>query len=252
MQRTSKRAPRLYTNSPLKAGQPAPLSPRQNHYVLHVMRLSAGAMVRLFNGRDGEWLCRLEMAGKKHAIAICSEKLRDGQTLPDIDYLFAPLKSARLDYMAQKATELGARRLCPVITEFTQVGRVKTDRLVANAVEAAEQCNMVAVPGVCEPQKLARVLEEWDGARQLVFCDEAAAPGSPLAALEKLKDGPLAVLTGPEGGFSSHERKSLLDCPFVTPISLGPRIMRADTAGVSALTLLQAVKGDWPQPARQN
>ena len=247
MQMNLKRMPRLFVDAPVEAGKPVPLSSGQCHYLLRVMRLQTNDPVRLFNATDGEWLCQLEKTAKNSACAIAIEKLRQPHRLADIDYLFAPLKTARLDYMVQKATEMGVARLRPVITEYTQTARLKHARLAANAVAAAEQCNLVAVPEILRLEKLSAVLSQWDHRRQLVFCDEAAAPGSPLPVLEQLQDGPLALLVGPEGGFSPAERKNLLECRFVTPISLGPRIMRADTAAVSALTLLQALKGDWPR-----
>jgi len=175
--------------------------------------------------------------------------LREPQNLPDIDYLFAPLKTARLDYLAQKATEMGAAHLRPVLTEYTQNRRLKQERLVANTIEAAEQCNLVAVPKVSEPQKLDRVLDDWSvgetQTRQLIFCDEAVASSSPLETLKQFNGKPVALLIGPEGGFSDRERARLLALDFVTPISLGPRILRADTAAVAALAILQASIGDW-------
>jgi 16S rRNA (uracil1498-N3)-methyltransferase len=164
---------------------------------------------------------------------------------PDIDYLFAPLKHARLDYMAQKATELGVRRLRPVFTERTVAQRVNLQRLKANVVEAAEQCNLVALPEVLAPQTLDRVMADWDPARRLIMCDESAAMADPIAVLNGLGRGPLGLLVGPEGGFSEAERTMLRGASFVTAISLGPRVMRADTAAVAALAIVQAVLGDW-------
>ncbi len=247
----AEKSPRLFVAEPLSPGRTIPLPKTQSHYLVNVMRLGEGDAVRLFNGTSGEWLCTLNAASRKAVEAVCREQLRPAAPLADIHYLFAPLKSARLDYMAQKATEMGACRLQPVFTERCVVHRVNLDRLRANVVEAAEQCNMVALPEVCEPRKLAQVLDGWDAARHLIFCDEAAAAASPLAVLEAIPPVPLAVLVGPEGGFSSAERARLLDMENVHPISLGPRIMRADTAAVAALALVQAVLGDWPahQPA---
>ena len=168
------------------------------------------------------------------------------QTPPgDLHYLFAPLKHARLDYMVQKATELGASVLHPVLTHHTNVTRLNLDRMRANAIEAAEQCNLLAVPEVLPSSSLDRVLSGWNHERRLIFCDEAAEDASPLEVLGKLENGPLALLIGPEGGFSAAEREHLIGLPFVTAISLGPRIMRADTAATAALSLVQAVLGDW-------
>ena len=222
-----------------------PLSREQAHYVGNVMRLGPGDRLRLFNGRDGEWLCTIAAAGKRDFTAVCDEPSGKFRELPDLDYLFAPLKHARLDYMAQKATEMGVRRLRPVYTERTEARRVNLERLKANAIEAAEQCNLVTVPEVMPPETLDKVLAHWDRQRRLVFCDETAAPGDPIDSLKSLPRGPLALLIGPEGGFSEAERDALRGLEFVTAISLGPRVMRADTAAVAALALVQAVCGDW-------
>ena len=239
---------RLYCPETLGPGQMVELTRAQAHYAGNVMRLKAAMALRLFNGCDGEWLVQIETLTRKACTVRCLEALRAPDTLRDIDYLFAPLKSARLDYMVQKATEMGVARLRPVLSDYTNVARVNTARMRANTIEAAEQCNLVGLPQVMEPEKLARAIENHDGARALIFCDEAAGPHNPLSALAALKaDGPvpLAVLIGPEGGFSPREREMLLAQPFTTAISLGPRIMRADTAGVAALALVQAVLGDW-------
>lgn len=243
------RVPRVYVEDVLAAGREVALTRPQCHYLVTVMRLRPQAPVRLFNGRDGEWLCHLREAGRKRCSAVCEERIAAPAPPPDIDYLFAPLKAARLDYMAQKATEMGVRRLRPVFTDHTVPSRVNLDRLRANAVEAAEQCNLVFVPEVHEARPLAQVLEDWDPARRIIYCDEAAPAEGPLAALESLPPGPLAVLIGPEGGFSERERRHLRSLTFVHPISLGPRIMRADTAAVAALALVQATLGDWRGPA---
>jgi len=239
------RSPRLFLDQPLAEGAEVALAREQAHYLAAVMRLKPGDPFRLFNGRDGEWLARLETAGKRGGTAVCAERLVEPRLPPDIDYLFAPVKAARLDFIAQKATEMGARRLRPVITARTVVTRIKVERLRANAIEAAEQCNLVAVPEVLAEEPLAQVLDRWDAARRLVFCDEAAEGASPLATLNALTPGPLAVLVGPEGGFAPEERRRLLGLPFVTPVSLGPRILRADTAAVAVLALVQATLGDW-------
>jgi len=249
MTKNLSRTPRLYAELPLNHNQPAPLSPDQAHYLGRVMRLAVGDHVRVFNGDDGEWLCQIEQISKRNCIIRAMEKLREPQTLPDIDYLFAPLKTARLDYLAQKATEMGAARLRPVLTEYTQVRRLKHERLIANTIEAAEQCNLVTIPQVSELQKLDSVLDNWlereTETRQLIFCDEAATSNSPISTFKQLAGKPLALLVGPEGGFSERERTRLLALDFITPISLGPRIMRADTAAVAALAVLQATIGDW-------
>ncbi len=239
------RAPRLYVDQPLGAGARIDLAREQAHYVTTVMRLKVDDALRLFNGRDGEWLARIAEASKRRCAAVCAEKLADAAPPPDIDYLFAPLKAARIDFIAQKATEMGARRLRPVITARTVVTRIRLERLRANAIEAAEQCNLVAVPDVLAEEPLARVLDTWDATRRLIFCDEAGDGRPPLEVLKAIAPGPLAVLLGPEGGFTPAERRHLLSLAFVVPVSLGPRIMRADTAAVAILALVQASLGDW-------
>jgi 16S rRNA (uracil1498-N3)-methyltransferase len=237
------RAPRLYVPGPLSAGAEITLSHSQSHYVTAVMRLKAGDPVRVFNERDGEWLAHLMSARKGAGIRI-ERRVADVRPPPDIDYVFAPLKQLRLDYAVQKATELGVRRFRPAITERTIVRRVNIDRLRANAIEAAEQCNLVYLPEIAEPQSLEAMLGAWDSARAAIYCDEAAPVADPVAALRTV-GLPAAVFIGPEGGFTREEREMLRSLPFVTAISLGPRIMRADTAGVAALSLVQAVAGDW-------
>jgi 16S rRNA (uracil1498-N3)-methyltransferase len=240
----AKTTPRLFVDAGLGPGHDVPLAREQAHYLTHVLRLVAGDAVAAFNARDGEWLCYLTDVTRKGAALRCERRTSEVKPPPDIDFLFAPLKHARLDYLVQKATELGCRRLRPVITQRTVAERVNLDRMRANAVEAAEQCNLVFVPEVAEPQKLAKVLAEWDARRALVYCDETALIADPVEALSPLKP-PAAVLTGPEGGFTEEERRHLKSLGFVTPISMGPRIMRADTAAVAALALVQAVIGDW-------
>jgi 16S rRNA (uracil1498-N3)-methyltransferase len=202
----------------------------------------------VFNARDGEWLCHLVTVSKKDARLRCERHAAAVTLPPDIDYCFAPLKHARLDYVVQKATELGARRLRPVLTQRTIAERVNLDRMRANVIEAAEQCNLVFVPEVMEPVKLPKLIAEWEQGRALVYCDETAVIASPLEALRPLQ-APAAVLIGPEGGFTPEEKTLLTSLPFVTAISLGPRIMRADTAAVAAMTLMQAALGDWGREA---
>ncbi|MFO1172638.1 MAG: 16S rRNA (uracil(1498)-N(3))-methyltransferase [Hyphomicrobiaceae bacterium] len=236
---------RLYVEAPLKVGGGFDVAEEQAGYLLKVMRLGSGDDLLVFNGRDGEYRARIAEAGKRRCRVEAVELARAQAQGPDIDYLFAPLKRSRLDYMVQKATELGVRRLRPVTTEHTQVERINLERMRANAIEAAEQCGVLWVPDILEPAGLDAVLGGWEPGRRLVFADEAAAQTSPITALSALTPGPLAVLVGPEGGFSPDERKRLLGLPFVTPISLGPRIMRADTAAVAVLTLVNAVLGDW-------
>ena len=239
-----KPTPRLFVDQPLSEGAELPLSREQGHYLVHVLRLTSGDPLRVFNGRHGEWLAYLATAGKKAVTLRCEKRLADVSPPPDIDYIFAPLKHARLDYVVQKAAELGARRLRPVLTARTIAERVNLERMRANVIEAAEQCNLVFVPEVLEPEKLEPLLANWERGRALIYCDETARIANPIAALQGLAP-PAAVLIGPEGGFTDGEKALLTSCAFVTAISLGPRIMRADTAAVAALTLAQAAFGDW-------
>ncbi|NMD07889.1 MAG: 16S rRNA (uracil(1498)-N(3))-methyltransferase [Phyllobacteriaceae bacterium] len=240
----AKTTPRLHVNAALQNEQDIPLEREQAHYLTHVLRLVGGDVVEVFNGRDGAWLAYLTEVGKKGASIRCERRLSEVTPPPDIDYLFAPLKHARLDYMVQKATELGVRRLRPVMTARTIAERVNLERMRANAIEAAEQCNLVFVPDVLEPEPLVKVIGSWDGARRLIFCDETAREQNPLASLAGLVP-PAAVLVGPEGGFTDEERAMLRARPFVTGISLGPRILRADTVAIAALAVVQAAIGDW-------
>ena len=236
---------RLFVRSRLGHDRDIGLDPPQAHYLINVLRCKTGDDVLLFNGEDGEWRGRLSAAIKKRASVALEEQTRPQIQGPDLHYLFAPLKRARLDYMAQKATEMGASLLKPVITRRTVAERVNRGRLAANAIEAAEQCGILWVPEVAERETLSAVLETWDTGRLLVFADEAAPHASPLVALSGERPRPLAVLVGPEGGFAEEERALLLKQSFVLPISLGPRLMRADTAAVAALALVNATIGDW-------
>ena len=225
-------------------------TPEQANYLLNVLRLEDGARVLVFNGRDGEWLATIAVPRKRVCVLKIVEQTRPQTGGPDLHYLFAPLKRARLDYMVEKATEMGAAVLQPVLTQHTQAERVKSERMRANAIEAAEQCGILRLPLVLEPVKLEKLLASWDASRRLVFCDEDAEGGNPIDALTSLRcaDGgapPMAVLIGPEGGFSQTERALLVELPFVVRLALGPRILRADTAAVAALALVNAVLGDW-------
>ncbi|GHG84612.1 16S rRNA (uracil(1498)-N(3))-methyltransferase [Pseudodonghicola xiamenensis] len=234
---------RLYVDHPLGAGQSVPLSRDQAHYLFGVMRLAVGDPVALFNGRDGEWLTTVAEAGKRGGVLDCVEQSRPLMPPPDLWLLFAPIKKARTDFIVEKAVEMGAARIVPVQTDFTNSERIRQDRLQAHAVEAAEQCGGTFVPEVTDLHRLDRLLADWPAGRQLMFCDEAEA-GAALT-LEGAGPGPWAILIGPEGGFSEAERKRLLAQPFARAVSLGPRILRADTAAVAALTLWQVALGDW-------
>ena len=240
------RAPRLFIDAPLNAGANLTLERNQSNYLGNVLRLAAGDSVLVFNGRDGEW--RAQIAGRKRPDQLTvMDPTRPQDCLPDIAYVFAPLKHARLDYMVQKAVEMGAARLQPVVTRFTQVSRVNSERMRANVIEAAEQCGILSLAEVAEPIALDRFLSQREPTRLLVFCDETAEVKDPMLAL---RNGPAAsggidVLIGPEGGFAEEERALLLRQPQILRLALGPRILRADTAGVAALALVQAALGDW-------
>ncbi len=246
MPRYDFRTPRIYLDAPLAEGAELALDRDQANYLRNVLRLGQGDAVLAFNGRDGEWRAELSGSGKRAVALLAKERTRAQPPPGDLHFLFAPLKHARLDYLVQKAVEMGASRLQPVITRHTQVARVNTDRMRANVIEAAEQCGILSVPEVAEPVAFARVMDGTDSGRLLVFCDEDADVKDPVAALAAAPAGlPLSLLIGPEGGFSDDERAALLKRPNVLRIALGPRILRADTAGVAALALLQAVRGDW-------
>lgn len=234
---------RLHVEHPLGPGQAVPLTEAQAHYLFGVMRLGVGARVALFNGRDGEWTAEVARAARRGGDLACVEQAAPQLDPPDLWLLFAPIKKARTDFIVEKAAELGAARIIPVQTDFTNSERIRQDRLQAHAVEAAEQCGGTFVPGVSDLVPLARLLTGWDGARRILWADESMA--GPAETLAGLAPGPWAILIGPEGGFSEPERARLRGLPFVTPVSLGPRILRADTAACAALTLWQAALGDW-------
>jgi 16S rRNA (uracil1498-N3)-methyltransferase len=243
------RAPRLFVDAALAPGGTVALEHGQSNYLGNVLRLSAGSTILVFNGRDGEW--QASIAGRKRpdSLTIIAQT-RPQDRLPDVAYLFAPLKHARLDYMVQKAVEMGAAMLQPVLTRFTQVSRVNGERMRANVVEAAEQCGILSLAAVAEPIPLDRYLTMRQAQRLLVFCDEAADVANPMQALQNslpVADG-IDILIGPEGGFADEERALLLRQPKTLRLSLGPRILRADTAAVAVLALVQAALGDWTGP----
>lgn len=233
---------RLHVDHPLASGQAVPLSPDQAHYLTGVMRLGLGDPVLLFNGQDGEWRATLTLAAKRGAIVTCEDQTRPQLMPPDLWLLFAPIKKARTDFIVEKAVELGVARILPVQTRHTNSERIRQDRLQAHAVEAAEQCGATFVPEVADLAPLDRVLRDWPENRRLYWCDEDAV-GQPATLAPS--QGPAAILIGPEGGFSADEATRLRARPGVTPLSLGPRILRADTAAVAAITLWQAACGDW-------
>ena len=240
------RSPRLFVDAALAAGGTVALERSQSNYLGNVLRLSAGGTVLAFNGRDGEWQAKVAGRKRPDSLTIVAQT-RPQDRLPDLAYVFAPLKHARLDYVVQKAVEMGVSSLQPVLTRFTQVSRVNSERMRANVIEAAEQCGILSLADVAEPIALDRYLNGRQGQRLLVFCDEAAEAANPWQALQSApaaSDG-VDILIGPEGGFAEEERASLLRQPRTLRLSLGPRILRADTAAVAALALVQAALGDW-------
>jgi len=240
------RSPRLFVDTGLSAGATVALERGQSNYLGNVLRLSAGDSILVFNGRDGEWQASIEGRKRPDSLGIVA-RTRPQDRLPDLTYVFAPLKHARLDYMVQKAVEMGAASLQPVLTRFTQVSRVNGERMRANVIEAAEQCGILSIADVHEPVPIERYLGQRANDRLLVFCDEAAAAANPLGALQSAAAaaGGIDVLIGPEGGFAEEERAMLLRQPATLRLSLGPRILRADTAAVAALALVQAARADW-------
>jgi 16S rRNA (uracil1498-N3)-methyltransferase len=240
------RSPRLFVDAALAPGESVPLERNQSNYLGNVLRLSAGATILVFNGRDGEW--QASIAGRKRPDSLTiMAQTRPQDRLPDLVYVFAPLKHARLDYMVQKAVEMGAASLQPVLTRFTQVARVNGERMRANVIEAAEQCGILSIATVAEPITLDRYVGQREPQRLLVFCDEAADVANPWQALQGEPTGAdgVDILIGPEGGFAEEERETLLRQPRILRLSLGPRVLRADTAAVAALALVQAALGDW-------
>lgn len=234
---------RLFVDQPLGQGQAVALSADQAHYLFAVMRLAKGAVVALFNGRDGEWRAEVVEAGKRGGVLVCDSQTKGLQMPPDLWLLFAPIKKARTDFIVEKAAEMGVRRIVPVQTRHTNSERIRQDRLQAHAVEAAEQCGGTFVPEVADLVALDRLLAGWPADRRILWCDEEMVGAR--VALEGLEAGPWAILIGPEGGFSDAEAARLRGMAQVVAVSLGPRILRADTAAVAAMALWQSVLGDW-------
>ena len=238
---------RLYVTADLGVGAQISLTKAQGHYLRNVLRLENGAQISVFNGRDGEWGAALG-GGKSAPTLILGEKIRDQDMAGDIWLLFAPIKNTPQTFMVEKATELGVSRLCPVMTRHTAVSRVNVERMAANVLEAAEQSGRLSVPQVDAPQKLESVMTGWDPTRRLILCDESGTAAPMATALEGLEThvpGGFAILTGPEGGFAADELAFLRERPFVTAVSLGPRLLRADTAVLAALSCFRAILGDW-------
>lgn len=246
MPRTHKTLPRLYIDTPMSAGASIDLDKDQTNHLVNVLRRGAGDHCVVFNGRDGAYLAEIEQAGKKRVSLVLVEKSAEQTPPSDLWFGFAPIK--RLDYEIQKATEMGAGILQPVITRFVQNTRLNPEKLKAHAIEAAQQCEVLSVPVLASQTDLDGLLDTWTqihGDRVLIFCDEESASTSPLDTIAELEGRRLGLLIGPEGGFSEDERARLRACAFVVPISLGPRILRADTAAVAALAVIQAAAGDW-------
>jgi 16S rRNA (uracil1498-N3)-methyltransferase len=238
---------RLFVEEALVADTPVSLAENQSKYLLRVMRLADGDRVRVFNGRDGEWAATIRQDSAKRASLVPVKKTRPQIPVPDLTLLFAPLKKTRTDFVVEKACELGVRRIQPVMTDWTQASRVRSDRLQATVVEAAEQTERMDVPQVAEDTTLSSALDSWPTDRPLYFCDEGGDARPMHQVLADTGRGPSGILIGPEGGFSPAERKMLRALGFVHPVTLGPRILRAETAVVAALTLWQSCLGDWQE-----
>lgn len=248
MPRSHKTLPRLYVEAPLATGATLELGREHTNYLLTVLRMKKDDALVVFNGRDGAWMARIADDHRKGATIEMVVQTQHQTERSDLWFGFAPLKTGRLDYLVQKATEMGAGVIQPVITRFTQVSRLKREKLVDNVIEAAEQCEVLTVPQVNEEVGLVDLLSRWQqeqGLRRLIFCDESTSSDSPVGQLRDLEGLPVGILIGPEGGFSDEERQLLLAQGYVIPISLGPRILRADTAAVAALTVVQSIIGDW-------
>ncbi|WP_117190866.1 16S rRNA (uracil(1498)-N(3))-methyltransferase [Rhizobium terrae] len=243
--RANFRMQRLFIDAPIGPARRHEVTSEQFNYLANVLRMEDGAEVLVFNGRDGEWKGKLTFPTRKKIALEFVEETRPQPPASDLHYLFAPLKVGRLDYLVQKAVEMGAGFLQPVMTQHVQGKITSMERLQANVIEAAEQCGILSVPGVATPKKLGDLLDTWPADRRIIFCDEGDEGQNPLPVLSGIKETRLALLVGPEGGFSEEERERLRSLPFVTAIPLGPRILRADTAAVAALAVIQATIGDW-------
>jgi 16S rRNA (uracil1498-N3)-methyltransferase len=243
--RANFRMQRLFINAPLSTGAAVEANSEQFNYLANVLRMDEGAEILLFNGRDGEWKASLTFPTRKRILLTATEETRPQPAPSDLHYLFAPLKVGRMDYLVQKAVEMGAGFLQPVMTQHVQGKITNLDKIRANIIEAAEQCGILGIPDVAEPVRLADLLDRWPADRRIIYCDEGDAGQNPLPLLSKVTERKIALLVGPEGGFSEEERTRLHSLDFVTAIPLGPRILRADTAAVAAMAVIQAAIGDW-------
>ncbi len=243
--RANFRLQRLFIDQPLKQGNMIDLEREQANYLLNVLRLKDDSQLLVFNGQDGEWLTNLKQEGRKKAVLSLVEQTRAQPEPSDLVVLFAPIKVGRLEYMVQKMVEMGAGTIQPVFTDHTQLHKINEKRLSANILEAAEQCGVLSIPELKPAMKLSQLLSDWDESRQIIFCDEGTETNNPLSQLRTQSTEKFALLIGPEGGFSAQERETLQSLNHVTPIPLGPRILRADTALVAAMAVLQATIGDW-------
>ena len=243
--RANFRLQRLFIDQPLKQGSMIDLEREQANYLLNVLRLKDDSQLLVFNGQDGEWLTNLKQEGRKKAVLTLVEQTRAQPEPSDLVVLFAPIKVGRLEYMVQKMVEMGAGTIQPVFTDHTQLHKINEKRLSANILEAAEQCGVLSIPELKPAMKLSQLLSDWDETRQIIFCDEGTETNNPLSQLRTQSTEKFALLIGPEGGFSAQERETLQSLNHVTPIPLGPRILRADTALVAAMAVLQATIGDW-------
>ena len=243
--RANFRLQRLFIDQPLKQGSMIDLEREQANYLLNVLRLKDDSQLLVFNGQDGEWLTNLKQEGRKKAVLTLVEQTRAQPKPSDLVILFAPIKVGRLEYMVQKMVEMGAGTIQPVFTDHTQLHKINEKRLSVNILEAAEQCGVLSIPELKPAMKLSQLLSDWDETRQIIFCDEGTETNNPLSQLRTQSTEKFALLIGPEGGFSAQERETLQSLNHVTPIPLGPRILRADTALVAAMAVLQATIGDW-------
>jgi 16S rRNA (uracil1498-N3)-methyltransferase len=243
--RANFRMQRLFIDAPLSKGAAVEANADQFNYLANVLRMEEGAEILLFNGRNGEWKASLTFPTRKRILLSATEQTRPQPAPSDLHYLFAPLKIGRMDYLVQKAVEMGAGLLQPVMTQHVQGKVSNLDKIRANVIEAAEQCGILGIPEVAEPIKLSDLLDRWPGERRIIYCDEGDAGQNPLPLLSRIAEKKLALLVGPEGGFSEEERMRLRSLDFVTAIPLGPRILRADTAAVAAMAMIQAAIGDW-------